>query len=113
MQKLLIIATCAVLVSLGITAVIASGGEPSASSNLPLVASAMPIVLLAANVSSDPVEPPNPSSNLCRATPPPGVYQANLDRMWILVPKPMDEQMVIGVTDTSRFTMPVVKPDKN
>jgi hypothetical protein len=101
-QKLLIVLVGIVLASLSVTAFIATGDEPSVSSISP----GLPTVLLAANDSCGPVEPPDESPN-----PPPGVYRSTLDMMWVMVPRPIDEQMVIGIGHISRFKMPVMKPE--
>jgi hypothetical protein len=104
MQKLLIISVGAILALLGITAFTASRDEPSVSSGVPLLfgSCVTPTVLLAANDSSQPVDSPNPS---------PGVYRATPYTMVVVVPKPVDNGMVVGVGDISRFKMPRIKPE--
>ena len=95
MQKLLMIFVGAALAVLGIAAILASRDSPSVSVGVSPV-------LLTAKDSGRPVESPNPV---------PGVYRATPYTMIVVVPKPVDKRMVVGVGDTSRFTMPSIKPE--
>ena len=101
MQKLLIIAVGAVLALLGATAFIASRDEPSVS---PLILGSWgtPAVLLTANHSSQPVGSESPS---------PGAYRATPYTMLLVVPTPVDKDMVAGVGDISWFKMPRITPE--
>ena len=104
MQKPLIFLAGAASALLGITAFMASGDAVSVPSGVPpvLVSPRVPEILLAANDSKQPVESPSPS---------PGLYRATPYTMLVVVPKPVDERMVVRVGDALRFTMPRIKPE--
>jgi len=81
-----------------------SPGVPpvSVSSNVPLGSLDRRTVLLERNRSRYTVEWQSPS---------PGVYKAIPYTLVVLVPKSVDEQMVVRVGDLSRFNTPCFKPE--
>jgi hypothetical protein len=95
MQKLLIIFASAALAVLGIAAVSASGDSPSVSSGVSPV-------LLAASDSRRPVESSSPA---------PGVYSAAPYTMLVVVPRPVDDHMMVATNDRSSSKMPIIKPE--
>jgi len=91
---------------LAITVFIASGDAPSVSSGLPpvLVSSNAPLPALDRMAVASPGRPIEPLGLS------PGVYKAIRHTMVVVVPKSVDDKMVIGAGDLSRFKMPCMTP---
>ena len=105
-QKPLIIFAVAASALMGITVFIASGDSPSISSVVRpvLISSNAPLPSLDCTTvfSRRSVEP---------ECPPPGVYKATRYTLVVVVPRSVDDKMVVGVGGQSRFKLACMKPD--
>ena len=95
MQKLLITIVGAVLASLSIAAVTATGHSPPVSTGVPLIP-------FPTNDFRPVVEPPATG---------PGRYQSAPFTLLVIIPEPIDQRMLIEVENTAPFKMPCIKPE--